>query len=405
MANEIEKAIVDEAKSKKATEAVAEAAKSTENVDEGRPAASDELRELLNKHGAGDIVLSGLISKGVESVEDLAYLSEEDLVSCGMKVVGARKLLASLAKDRAEAEAKTAPTPALIASDLAILPELPSDESWLSALKSGGVLKVNQDSYIAVVRALFAERCGLYEAPKRLEEAMREFAENSDEPVNAEFFKLRKLLVRRSYAELFSAIDGLDGSFVTDSERKKFLRKANDKLLPAIHAVSREVNAWNETYCSAANNPMALVSLLTGGGAGLMMQAPPFTGVQSATETLNDAINSVFAGLGGVVATALAYDAMETKKALENPALPAMTGAANRDQMLKSLGLNISSSFVHQEKMLTRFVLAATKFAEISPGEEPRYLAALWQLSRSIDWGVLGFGNSGLTGVTGKNIL
>ena len=103
MANEIEKAIVDEAKGKKATEAAAEAAKSTENVDEGRPAVSDELIELLDKHGAGGIVLSGLISKGVESVEDLAYLSEEDLVSCGMKVVGARKLLASLAKDRAEA--------------------------------------------------------------------------------------------------------------------------------------------------------------------------------------------------------------------------------------------------------------------------------------------------------------
>lgn len=365
------------------------------------------LLEFLKRFSSEESVMAlmdGLSLKGVETLDDLDYISEEDLVACGMKTIQARKLLASRKKAEKEAAAPVAAqAPTVFTSDLAILPELPSDESWLTALKAGGVLKVNQDSYIAVVRALFAERCGLYEAPKRLEEAMREFAENSDEPVNAEFFKLRKLLVRRSYAELFSAIDGLDGSFVTDSERKKFLRRANDKLLPAIHLVSTEVNAWNDTYCSAANTPYVLASLIT--GAPSTMQPPPFTGVQSAAEGLNDAINSVFAGLGGVVATALAYDAMETKKALENPALPAMTGAANRDQMLKSLGLNISSSFVHQEKMLTRFVLAATKFAEISPGEEPRYLAALWQLSRSIDWGVLGFGNSGLTGVTGKNIL
>ena len=404
MANEIERAIHDETEATKAVE-VTGVAEPTKETDEGGPAISDELRELLNKHGADSIVLSGLVSKGVESVEDLAYVSEEDLVSCGMKVVGARKLLASIARDKAEAEAKVAPTPTVITSDLAILPELPSDESWLAALKAGGVLKVNQDSYIAVIRAVYAERCGLYDAPKRLEEAMRSYAENADEPVGPEFFKLRKLLTRRSYADLFSAIDGLDGSFVTDSERKKFLKKVNAKLLPAIYTVSKEVNAWNETYCSAVNNPMALASLLTGGGTGLISQAPPFTGVQSATESLNDAINSVFGGLGGVIASALAYDAMETKKALENPQLPAMTGAANRDQMLRTLGLSISSSFVHQEKMLTRFVLAATKFSEISPGEEPRYLTALWQLSRAIDWSVLGFGSAGIAGLGGSEVL
>ena len=366
--------------------------------------SNDELKALLEKYGDEGSVYGGLITKGVESVDDLAYVTEEDLVSCGMKTIQARKLLAGLIKPEAKAEAPMA-APTVIASDLAILPELPSDESWLAALKAGGVLKVNTDSYIAVIRAVYAERCGLYDAPKRLEEAMRNYAEGADEPVGPEFFKLRKLLTRRSYADLFSAIDGLDGSFVTDSERKKFLKKVNDKLLPAIHAVSHEVNVWNETYCSTANNPMALASLLTGGGVGLMTQAPPFTGVQSATETLNDAINSVFGGLGGVIASALAYDAMEIKKALENPQLPAMTGAANRDQMLKSLNLNISSSFVHQEKSLTRFVLAATKFSEISPGEEPRYLTALWQLSRAIDWSVLGYGSSSITGLTGGNVL
>ena len=386
----------------KKVEEVTEVPAMTENEAE-----NDRLRGFLEGFGASPSVYTGLKDMGVESLDDLAYVSEENLISCGMKTIQARKLLASLAKKRSDEEAKSAapaPAPTVIASDLAILPELPSDESWLAALKAGGVLKVNQDSYIAVVRAVYAERCGLYEAPKRLEEAMRNYAESADEPVGPEFFKLRKLLTRRSYADLFSAIDGLDGSFVTDSERKKFLKKVNERLLPAIYTVSNEVNTWNESYCSTANNSMALAALLSG-GMGMAPQAPPFTGVQSATETLNDAINSVFGGLGGVIASALAYDAMEIKKALENPQLPAMTGAANRDQMLKSLGLSISSSFVHQEKTLTRFVLAATKFAGISPGEEPRYLTALWQLSRAIDWSVLGFGSANVRGLTGSNVL
>lgn len=399
MANEIVSAIMDE---KEASTAAAE--KKGEAVLEMNDAKL-KLRGFLEGFGASSEVFVGLDMKGVESMEDLAYVSEEDLVSCGMKTIQARKLLAYLADKAKKAEPTPAAAPTVIAPDLAILPELPSDESWLTALKAGGVLKVNQDSYIAVVRAVYAERCGLYDAPKRLEEAMRSYAENADEPVGPEFFKLRKLLTRRSYADLFSAVEGLDGSFVTDSERKKFLKKVNDKLLPAIYTVSNEVNTWNETYCSSANNPMALASLLTGGGMGMVPQAPPFTGVQSATETLNDAINSVFGGLGSVTASALAYDAMEIKKALENPQLPAMTGYANRDQMLKALNLNISSSFVHQEKMLTRFVLAATKFSEISPGEEPRYLTALWQLSRAIDWSVLGYAPSGIRGLGGKEVL
>jgi len=38
------------------------------------------------------------------------------------------------------------------------------------------------------------------------------------EQVDTEFFKLRKMLTRRSYAEIFEAIDGLDGNYVVSTE-------------------------------------------------------------------------------------------------------------------------------------------------------------------------------------------
>ena len=156
-------AIIDEAKA------------AVKKEGEATPVMNDaklKLRGFLEGFGASSEVLVGLDMKGVESMEDLAYVSEEDLVSCGMKTIQARKLLAYLADKAKKAEPAPTATPTVIAPDLAILPELPSDESWLTALKAGGVLKVNQDSYIAAVRAVYAERCGLYDAPKRLEEAM-----------------------------------------------------------------------------------------------------------------------------------------------------------------------------------------------------------------------------------------
>ena len=81
-------AIIDEAKA-----AVKKESEATPVMDD----AKLELRGFLEGFGASSEVLVGLDMKGVESMEDLAYVSEEDLVSCGMKTIQARKLLTYLA--------------------------------------------------------------------------------------------------------------------------------------------------------------------------------------------------------------------------------------------------------------------------------------------------------------------
>ena len=100
-----------------------------------------------------------------------------------------------------------------------VLPAVPTDASWLEALRTGGVLKVDQSTVISVIRAALAHRAGLFEIPDSLVRLMEKFADENDDQVDPEFFKLRKQMTRRSYAEIFEAIDGLDGSYVTEDAK------------------------------------------------------------------------------------------------------------------------------------------------------------------------------------------
>ena len=56
-------------------------------------------------------------------------------------------------------------------------------------------------------------------------------ADSNDEQVDPEFFRLRKLLTRRGYGDIFSAIDGLDGTYVTEARKKDLFRRVDDRLI------------------------------------------------------------------------------------------------------------------------------------------------------------------------------
>jgi hypothetical protein len=113
-------------------------------------------------------------------------------------------------------------------------------------------------------------------------------------------------------------------------------------------------------------------------------------GLRKAAEGVIDRINRVFAGTGIVTARALAYDANRVKEVLKTETLPAQLGAANREQMLKKLGVNVSSDHVVLEQTATRFALGVMNYPKIDAGDrEYAYLTALYQLGVSIDWELL----------------
>ncbi len=377
----------------------------------------DAVRAKLGEYGADDTTIERIIDDlGVENVSDLSALEVNDLTSAGIKLVKARKLIAELTKAPSQASQVQNVTPAESRAMTqgqfdALLPAVPNDDSWLNALKGGGILKVDDSSYIAAIRSALADRAGLYDVPAALAEEMERYADETEEQVDPMFYSLRKSLTRRSYAEIFAAIDGLDGSFITEGRRKEFLKRIRDILWPAIAESFRVLDAWWQAWRTSFADPSMLIAAISGGlngVSGMSMVTPPETGqLHDAGDSLVDSINRVFRGTGVQVAAAMAYDANTIRNTLEKPNLPAMVGVKNRELMLKKIHANVSSNYVRLEQNLVKYVLGFVKHDAITSDVEVQYFTALWQLGTQINWEELnGRSDDGIiTGMTGRRVL
>lgn len=381
------------------------------------PVAND-VRTKLAEYGADETTIGKIMNDlGVESIDDLTSLEVADLTGAGMKLVKARKLLSELkANTKPAAPAMAAAETRAIQSQFeALLPSIPTDESWLNALKTGGILKVDESSYIAAIRAALADRAGLYNVPDALSKTMEKYADETEEQVDPTFYSLRKSLTRRAYGDIFAAIDGLDGTFITEGRRKEFLSRIRDTLWPAIAESYRTLDGWYRTWRTSLSDPSMLFAFgaslsgggLSGGAAGMSMITPPDTAqLHDAGDTLVDSINRVFRGTGVQVAAAMAYDANVIRNTLEDPRLPSMVGAKNRELMLKKIGASVSSNYIRLEQNLVKYVLAFVKHDTVTSDVEASYFVALWQLGTQINWNELGVGDAaGMTGLTGKRVL
>lgn len=287
--------------------------------------------------------------------------------------------------------------PAMGTARLNVLPVVPDDESWLAALKIGGVLKFNKGTVIGTVSAALANKSGLYALPKLLVDAMEKHAETLEEPVQEDFYRMQRSLTERSYAEIFAAIPGATGRFATKEKKAELLRKIDDNLWVALMSFQSQLSAWLDSWQKGMSNPamvMGALASLAGGGSMMppgMMDPPSTDPLRDAAEGVIASINKIFAGTGIPVAMALAYDAQQIRAALENPALPAQVGAANREQMLRQLGVAVTSDYPRLEQNLKGYTLGIVELPNVTAGEtELMYVMALYQLGAMIPWDKLG---------------
>lgn len=401
---------------------MAEEMKNTAIETTAESALADSAANPFNNEVITKLIESGLdrtaaqkimVDLGIESLEDLASLEVTDLTGAGMKLAKARKLVNELktASKPAASAVATAETRAIQTQFEALLPPVPTDDSWLNALKTGGILKVDESSYIAAIRAALADRAGLYAIPDALAKAMEKYADETEEQVDPTFYALRKSLTRRTYGDIFAAIDGLDGTFITESRRKEFLGRIRDTLWPAIAESYQTLDGWYQTWRASFSDPSMLIAAISGGfggGApGMGMITPPDTApLHDAGDTLVDSINRVFRGTGVQVAAAMAYDANVIRNTLEDTRLPSMVGVKNREMMLKKIGAAVSSNYIRLEQNLVKYVLGFAKHDTVTSDVEVNYFVALWQLGTQINWNELGVSNTGgVTGLTGKRVL
>lgn len=355
---------------------------------------NEELKAKLTELGLTEEQLAKLESEGATSEEDLGRLNADEirtLTECGL--VTAKKVAEAFAPVPTAAISAFSPTVALN-----VLPPVPGDESWLSALKIGGILKFNKETVIGTVSAALAAKVGLYELPKQLSVVMERYAESLDEPVSPEYFEMQRMLAEHNYADLFAALPGVTGAYATNTRRTQLLSRLETNLWPALIEFQGMLNGWFDSWQKAYANPAVMMTSITqmisGGGAMMppgMMAPPPTDALHDSAENVVNAINRVFAGTGIPVAMALAYDAQQIRRTLEHPSLPAQVGAANREQMLKLLGVAVNSDYPRLELNLKQYTLGIVELPNVTAGQtELAYVTALYQLGAQIDWAKLG---------------
>jgi hypothetical protein len=349
--------------------------------------------EQLLKLGLSVEHVSSIVKLGVESVDDLSSLQEKDLVDVGVPVIKARKVVNSFKV--------VAPAPAPAASVVAnnsfdILPVVPDDKSWLASLRAEGVLRVGQSTVIAAIRAALADKYGLFDVNKKIVEAMESFVDETEEQVGPEYFAILKQLKRKTYGDIFEAVDGLDGNFVTDTRKRALLSKIDKDVWPAIIAFNDSLASWQQTWNQSYNNPQAMMSLIgslaNGGRMPPGAMPPPDCGfLRDAAESVNSALNRAFRGTGKQITAALAYEANQIKAVLENNQIPLLCGVANRELLFKKLGVAVPATYPRMETNLTRFVTSILNIENVSAGDdELSYFSSLFALGSQIPWGQLG---------------
>lgn len=308
------------------------------------------------------------------------------------------KLNLHLSKLRGEpavkAEATTTTTAAAAFSSLAILPEVPSEESFLEALKTGGVVKVEKTEVVSAVKAIFAKSVGLYELPEKILKKMEAFAEAQDDPCGEDYYKVMKLVTEKKYGDVLSVM-GLTGAYVTEARKKLFFQKLDDKLPRALNMFNVQLNQWYESWTKTFANPGLMVAAMAGASTGTAIpagiMAPPETdSLRTAAEEVINEINRIFAGSGIPVARALAYDATRIMGVLSDPKLPVQLGVPNKETMLKELGIKVGSDLVRNEQAIIRYTLAVMSLPKVPADTELEYLSAMIKLSSSITWTSLG---------------
>lgn len=276
----------------------------------------------------------------------------------------------------------------------AVLPVLPDDAMLLDVLKTGGVAKVDSIDVVAAAQVLLAEGLGVYGLEKTVSEKILVRYEELGEPCPQVYYDLRKEVNRRSYAEVLNAL-GASGTDMSDGAKNRLLVRVKP-LFGNLENFQKRLEAWWDQWMAQGQNPAMMMQAMMSIGSGVanpfaqLAQQPPDTSIViTAQEGFIDACNGMFGGTGKVVARAMAADALATRKILENSDLVAAIGASSREEMLKKLGLSVSSDIVRANRDASQYILGVMDLNKKSSAELPSYIVALMSLGKQIPWDVL----------------
>jgi len=331
--------------------------------------------------------------EAIELLQDaLNGATDQEIRDCFPAVPSARLRAAVQTQLRVVTPPQAAATPTM---SLDVLPAPKPDESFIAALKVGGVSKVSQTDLEAGVKAALADRVEFFEIPKKIQLAMERHAQLTEEPFGESYYDVMRMITKRDYSEIFAALQ-VPASAVPQAKRTHFLKQIDSILWPVIQGFNDQLSGWFDAWMKAAGNPAAMMQALTSmaGGGSLMgptITIPDTEPLRIAADEVVDNINRAYAGVGIPAARALAFEATQIKELLSKPEIMGLVGATTRELMLKELGIDVSANFISMEHSVVKYVLAVSELGNQPKGsqQEQQYLQSLYQLGAVIPWSKL----------------
>jgi hypothetical protein len=361
--------------------------------------------------------LASLVGEPGDDSLDL-LLSEEDCPTADIKAAlggvpsaklnkAVREILRPAAPAPAPGEpaAEAASAPGISAAGVSpaavSLPAVPGDfESFISALRAGGTLKVKPGIVMSGIQVGFGNRFNLDGIVQIIEEQIIDVAERRGDPVPPVYDNFHNLAVQRKYADILAALGVAPGTTggrkVAQKYVKEMERKVDEILFPAMRDFDTALASWVSTGMASEGSQMGLAALMQQQMTGV---ASPFAAfatapadttilVEEATRII-ERVNQCFGGLGERAAAMRAHDSQQIRVAMQLPELPAALGYVDREDMLRGLfGEDlVTIADERTERSLVQWALAVLDLPNKTEGAEINgLLVGMWQLRPSIPW-------------------
>lgn len=295
-----------------------------------------------------------------------------------------------------------APTPEATAQPVApvitLLEDPPDEESFMRALQVGGRLKVDIKPVVSATKAVLALRAGYFDALERLRRGIEAQSQSIDEPYDMELMEMLADMNSRRHGDIYAMLKGTGvRRFLTQANKNRLVEMFTTLAIPRIQAFQTAgenyMRQWNEESMTNMTVMMPRMWMGAAGAAGMppMNGAPPTDTIRDCAAGVNDVLNKVFAREGVWVAHAVAEDTLHIANFLNRADLPLRLGAANRDEMLKKLGIDVTADVVRLETNFAKYVQNLLKFAAGTTGapDEALFIFQLVQLGRQVKWEAL----------------
>lgn len=273
-----------------------------------------------------------------------------------------------------------------------VLPRLPAtDDGFLSDLTTGGKLnKIRREDVAAAMRVYLAEKAGIYGARQKIRSLVEQFSERQDAPADDVVYEVIADIERENYGDALKAF-GVKSDVVTKTRRADFVARIEQNLIPALYAFNEAMNGWVNAWNNQTANPAAIMGMLgaafSGGGAAALqgIQTPDVSPLRSASSALTDAANKTFRGLYVVaVGAAMATDAVNILKKINDPRVLQATGLASRDDLIRALDISVTDQMKRAERELADYVYGALYLENLSDDEVKGAAFALQNKGQSV---------------------